>query len=84
MDINFERVGNLVLNVRKNDGEKFYSLESILEQSGKAPCALDKKQEPVKLDCRAIFGYRFNGYDFVQSVFIDKAGLQKIIRDRVS
>lgn len=33
MQAKFERVGDLILNVRDNNGETFYNLENILEQS---------------------------------------------------
>ena len=78
MEINFERVGDLVLTVRKNDGEKFYGIEDILEQSGYSPRAMDEVQIPIKFTGRIIFGYRSNGCDFIQSVFVDKAGLKAI------
>ena len=78
MEIKTERVGDLILNVRENRGEKFYNLEDIIKQIKKLPCPLDKIQKPVKLNCNVIFGYRFDGTNFIQSVFVDETGLKNL------
>ena len=78
MEIKTERVGDLILNVRENRGEKFYNLEDIIKQINKLPCPLDKIQKPVKLNCNVIFGYRFDGMNFIQSVFVDETGLKNL------
>ena len=78
MEIKTERVGDLILNVRENRGEKFYNLEDIIKQIKKLPCPLDKIQKPVKLNCNVIFGYRFDGMNFIQSVFVDETGLKNL------
>ena len=79
MNVKVERVGDLILTTKDNAGEKFYNLEDILEQAGKFPCALDKVQTPIKLDCHIIFGYRYDAPDFIQSVFVDEKGLHQLI-----
>ena len=78
MEVKIERVGKLALTVKENVGEKFYCLDDILIQTNRAFCALDKIQKPVKLDCNIIFGYRFTGEHFIQSVFVDQDGLDKL------
>ena len=82
MQVTLERVGDLFLTVRENNGEKFYNLEDILQQIKKLPCPLDKIQKPVKLNCNVIFGYRFDGTNFIQSVFVDETGLKDIVQTK--
>lgn len=79
MQIIIERVDNFMLTVCENKGEKFYSLDDILEQTKKAPFAPLQEQEPVKLDCRMIYSLRGDGNNLIRSVFIDEKGLQSLI-----
>lgn len=43
MQVKMERVGDLLLTVKENRGRKFYSLEDILQQINKTPCALENE-----------------------------------------
>ena len=80
MQVKIERVGDLMLTVKENHGEKFYSFEDVLEQTGITPCALDAEQKTLMLNCKVIFGYRFDGTNFLQSVFVDEAGLKNLTK----
>lgn len=78
MKVQIERVGDMALTVKENCGEKFYCLEDILWHTDKTLCALDKVQKPIKLNCEVIFGYRYDGANFIQSVFVDENGLKNL------
>ncbi len=79
MQVKIERVGDLMLTVKENHGEKFYSLEDILEQTGITPCALDAEQAPIEINARIIFAFRYDETNFIRSVFVDETGLKSLV-----
>lgn len=82
MNVRIERFADLAVTVQENRGEKFYCLYDILRQTNQEPCALDKEQTPIKLDCKIIAGYRYDGTNFIQSVFVDEKGLNSLLANR--
>lgn len=79
MQVTLERVGDLFLTVRENNGEKFYNLEDILKQTGKMTQCAFMEQTPIKIDARIIFYFRFDGDNLIRSVFVDETGLKNLI-----
>ena len=80
MQVKIERVGDLILNVRENHGEKFYCLDDIIEQLGKMPqCAL-MEQAPIEINARIIFAFRYDETNFIRSVFVDETGLKNLTK----
>lgn len=80
MQVKIERVGNLALTVKENNGEKFYCLDEILKQTDRTPCALTRgAQTPIWLfNCSFIYSYHYTGEHFIQSVFVDERGLKQL------
>ena len=77
MQIILERIGNLALTVEEHYGQKFYSLDDILEQTKKKP-HIFTEQHPIKLNCGIIFGHRLDGENIIRSVFVDEDGLKSL------
>lgn len=73
-----ERVGKMALTTVEYYGKKYYSLINILEQTKKMPQFPTMVQHPIKLNCGIVFGHIFDGYNFVNSVFVDEEGLKSL------
>ena len=78
MDIKIERVGELALTTVEYYGKKYYSLIDILEQTKKMPQFPAMVQHPIKINCGIVFGHRFDGYNLINSVFIDEDGVRSL------
>lgn len=82
MNITFHRIdesmGAQTITINE---EKFYCLADIMEQTGAKGKMLHEKNTPKHISGKIVWGQRLVGASLIESVFIDKEGMNRILED---
>lgn len=81
MDITWERVDGVgIVQTSMSDGEKFYNLADVMNVLGLKPSWKNGiEKQPTILSCRIVWGLRCVDGNFIESAFIDQAGLDDLV-----
>lgn len=82
MELTFKRIdagaGAQTVTV---DGEEYYCLADVMEHIGAKAKMLHEKNTPKHISGKIVWGQRLVGASLIESVFIDKEGMNRILED---
>ena len=77
MKLTIERVkhdgGDLGVTIKEVDGEKFYCLADIAEQTNKKSAPWGNSENmPQNISGRFVWGHRFENNHYIETIFVDE------------
>ena len=82
MELTFKRIdagaGAQTVTV---DGEEYYCLADVMEHIGAKAKMLNEKSTHKHISGKIVWGQRLVGASLIESVFIDKEGMNRILDD---